>query len=104
MRLESCYSGSFVGKKMNSDQATCRLVPSPSLFFLKHQNGAVLDQKLGIFADFQLSPLAFNFFNLTSSFCQLDPYSLAPFADWPLALDVVNLTPNWPQNFNCLSI
>ena len=104
MRLESCYSVSFVGKKMNSDQATRRLVPSPSLFFLNTKNGAVLDQKLGIFADFQLSPPAFNFFNLTPGFCQLDPYSLAPFADWPLALDFVNLTPNWPQNFNFLAI
>jgi hypothetical protein len=76
----------------------------PLCFFLKHQNGAVLDQKLGIFADFQLSPLAFNFFNVTPGFCQLDPYSLVPFAYWPLALDFVNLTPNWPQNFSFLSI
>jgi len=87
MRLESCYSGSFVGKKMNSDQATRRLVPSPFFFF----------------TDFQLSPPSFNFFNLTPGFCSLDPYSLAPFADWPLALDFVNLTPNWPPKlqFSC---
>jgi hypothetical protein len=86
MRLENCYSGSFVGKKMNSYQATRRLVPSPFFF------------------DFQLSPPSFNFFNLTPGVCQLDPYSLAPFADWPLALYFVNLTPNWPQNFNLLAI
>jgi len=90
---------------MNSDQATRRLVPSPSLFFLKHQKRRRFgSKKLGIFADFQLSPPAFNFFNLTPGFCQLDPYSLAPFADCPLALDFVNLTPNWPQNFNFLAI
>jgi hypothetical protein len=40
MRLESCYSGSFIGKKMNSDQATHRLVSS--FFFLKRKSGAVL--------------------------------------------------------------
>jgi len=75
-RLKSCYSGSIVGKKMNSDQATRRLVPSPSLFFLKHKKRRRFgSKKLGIFADFQLSPPAFNFFKLTPEFCQLDSYS-----------------------------
>jgi hypothetical protein len=97
MRLEVCHSASSAGKKMNSNQA---FLP---LFFLM-QNGVVLDKNRDFFADFQFSLPTFNFVNLTPGFCQLDPYSLAHFADWSLALDFVNLTPNWPQNFNFLAI
>jgi hypothetical protein len=89
---------------MNSDQATrCGVSP----FFKKKkktQKRRHLGLKLGIFAYFQFSPSAFNLSNLTPGFCQLNPYSLAPFADWSLALDFINLTPNWPQNFNFLAI
>jgi hypothetical protein len=64
---------------MNSDQATRRLV-SPPFFFLNAKRHR-LGLKLGIFAYFQFSHPAFNFSNLTPGFCQLNPNSLAPFAD-----------------------
>ena len=48
---------------MNSDQATRRLVSS--LFFLT-QKRRCFGLKLGIFADFQFSPPAFNFFQYNS--------------------------------------
>jgi len=68
MRLEVYHSGSSAGKKMNSNQATRRLVPF--LFFLM-QNGAVLDKKLGIFLPiFNFSPPTFDFFQ---SYSLIDP-------------------------------
>jgi hypothetical protein len=39
------------------------------------------------------------FFNSTPNFHQLGPYSLMFFADWSLAVNFFNLTPNWPKNF-----
>jgi len=69
MRLEVYHSGSSAGKKMNSNQATRRLVPF--LFFFLMQNGAVLDKKLGIFLPiFNFSPPTFDFFQ---SYSLIDP-------------------------------
>jgi len=36
----------------------------------------------------------FKFFNFTPEFHQLSPYSLAPFANWSLTANFVNLTPD----------
>jgi hypothetical protein len=36
----------------------------------------------------------FKFFNFTPGFCQLNPHSLPPVAEWSLAVNFVNLTPN----------
>ena len=83
---------------MNSNQATRRLVPSRFFFFFFYfRNTKTAPFRIKI-RDFLL---IFNLalqpcisFNLTLGIWQLDPYSLAPCANWPLSLDFVNLTPN----------
>jgi len=57
MRLQNFYPDNFTGKMMNSDQATRRLV-----FFFSNTKRRRFGLKLGIFAYFQFSPQAFNFF------------------------------------------